>query len=148
VVLSAGVALAAAVGAVWWSTRGPSRCRLAIMPFSTDTMSAALASDATAVGEQVLFEVTRAMGDDADVLGPRTTGPALASGASLPEIAEQLDVTHVVNVKHMGDGHTPRLLVELIRVHDGRHVWVERLDRLDDDTATALSRGIVAELSR
>jgi DNA-binding winged helix-turn-helix (wHTH) protein/TolB-like protein len=134
-------------GAAWIAASRTARTRLAIMPFASDDMPVAMATSADVACEHVLVDVTHALGDTADVLGPRTTGPARGGGDSLPEIAAQLDATHVLNARAMADGGSWEILVELIRVDDGRHVWVQRFSMLDAVAVDTIVRGVVAELA-
>lgn len=107
----------------WVARRKP--LRVAIMQFADPQMNPATAAMADQLGERVLAELTDRLGSRADVIGPRTTGPLREQGLSLAEIAEQLDVAHVINAKLTGTTDAPALLIELIRSSDGKHVWVK-----------------------
>jgi DNA-binding winged helix-turn-helix (wHTH) protein/TolB-like protein len=107
----------------------PEPIRLAILPFEDPEMTDASAAAAGQLGERVLAELTERLGERADVVGPRTTGPLRERGLSLGEIATQLDVAYVVNAKFTGTRAEPALLIELIRSDDGKHVWVRFYDQ-------------------
>lgn len=103
----------------------PKPLRVAIMPFEHPDMSATALASAARLAEQILVDVTHRMAARADVIGPRTTGPLRERGLSLDDVASRLDLAYVINARFTA----PSLLIELIRSHDGKHVWVERYDQ-------------------
>jgi TolB-like protein len=54
----------------------------------------------------------------------------------IPVIAESLGVAHVVEGSVRRDGERLRVTAQLIRAHDGFHLWSENYDRNADDTFT------------
>lgn len=124
--------------------------RVGIMPFEDPRMDEATAGVAGQLGERVLAELTDQLGARADVIGPRTTGPLREAGLSLAQIAEQLDLEHILNAKFTGSTDAPALLIELIRSRDGRHIWVQLYDEPARWTAAGseIVDGIATELSQ
>lgn len=132
---------------VWLARDEP--MRVAVMPFEHPSMNPTTAGAAGQLGERVLVELTDRLGSRADVIGPRTTGPLRERGLSLAEIAEQLDLAHVINAKFTGTTDAQVLLIELIRSRDGKHVWVKLYDEPARWAAAGseIVDGIAAELS-
>ncbi|MCA9694754.1 MAG: hypothetical protein KC636_34560, partial [Myxococcales bacterium] len=118
--------------------------RVALLPFADDATPPAIAGPATAIGERVLEGLTTATRGVADIVGPRTTGPQRQRSPELRALARELDASYVLNAKHL-DEPAPTMLVELIRVADGKHVWVRRYAQLRE-TAT-IAADIVAGAS-
>ncbi|HWB73753.1 MAG TPA: hypothetical protein VG755_02335, partial [Nannocystaceae bacterium] len=88
------------------------------------------------IGERVLVDLVARV-PAAIVVGPRSTQPLRDAGGSLSAIARTLDTDYVLNANHSGSAEQPWMLVELIRVADGEHVWVERYDPRGDGAAIA-----------
>ncbi len=129
------VLLAVVVVAVaWWMAPAPiSRPCVAIMSFADPR---GLSPQAESIGERVLVEIVERL-PSAIVVGPRTTEPLRADGRSVRDIARAADGDYVLNAHHFGTQEEPSMLVELIRVADGEHVWVRRYQTLDDADAIA-----------
>lgn len=147
VFVGAGLVLAAAAGVgAWWWLR-PSPLRLGIMAFARPTMPDALADSASRAGARVLDALTEQLGRRVDVVGPRTTEPIRARSGTLRDVARALELDFILNLKHVGANGSRELLLELIRVPDGRHVWVERFDGIDERAAGRIVEGTVAALT-
>jgi DNA-binding winged helix-turn-helix (wHTH) protein/TolB-like protein len=129
------VLLAVVVVAVaWWLTPVlPSRPCVAIMSFADPR---GLSPQAESIGERVIVEIVEHY-PAAIVVGPRTTEPLRGQGASIRDIARAVEGDWVLNANHSGTLDEPSMLVELIRVEDGEHVWVRRYRSLDDADAIA-----------
>jgi DNA-binding winged helix-turn-helix (wHTH) protein len=94
--------------------------RIAIMPFEPPT------------AEWVLEGLSQIAGQSGGLVGPTTTSAYAGSDAGLKRLASDYRVDYIVNGRSLGaNGATP-LLVEVIRVSDGVHVWVRRYDSLAD----------------
>ena len=114
----AGLALVATLFGLARGVQTPP-LRVAVVPFDPEAES-----NLTRIGEWVLAEISNRLGQEATVLGPRTTGAPLARGASLPELAASLKIDYIVNARKIGRGNQTAVLFELIRSSDGKHVWV------------------------
>jgi TolB-like protein len=113
-----------------WPTNAVPRVRIAIMPFEAP------------IAEWVLDGLSQLAGQSAGLVGPTTTSAYAASDDGLRRLAADYRVDYIVNgrpVQAEGDMRSTsakatadRLLVEVIRVSDGVHVWVRRYDDLAD----------------
>lgn len=153
--LGLGVLLAVALLSVGWlalrsipapqeSTPAPTPAvRLAIMPF-TPPPGRGL-PDTTAIAEILLVELGREP-SRVGVVGPRTTGAYEGSFASWGKLTEDYELDYILNGRFIeldsaAPNNEPELLVELIRVDDGVHVWVERFPASADPQAVAETVG-------
>jgi DNA-binding winged helix-turn-helix (wHTH) protein/TolB-like protein len=134
------VAVTAAVAGVLvkgaWSTNDAPRVRIAIMPFEAP------------IAEWVLDRLSQLAGQSAGIIGPTTTTAYAASDDGLRRLATDYRVDYIVNGRPVeADGKT-LLLVEVIRVADGVHVWVRRYDDLADRRRIGedISRHVAAAL--
>ena len=118
------VAVLAAAGGVLvtgaWSTKGVPRVRIAIMPFEAP------------IAEWVLDRLSQIAGPSAGIVGPTTTSAYAASEGGLRRLATDYRVDYIVNGRPVDADGKVLLLVEVIRVSDGVHVWVRRYDDLAD----------------
>lgn len=146
IVIALGAA-ALAAGALS-STDIPEPTRVALLPFEDPKLDAATAAASSQLGERVLAQLTKRLGDTADVIGPRTTAPLRSQGLSLPEIAARLDAAYSLNAKFTDNAGRAELLVELIRSTDGKHVWVEYYEAPTQwqPAAPEIVAGVVAAL--
>jgi DNA-binding winged helix-turn-helix (wHTH) protein/TolB-like protein len=103
-----------------WSTNGVPRVRIAIMPFEPP------------IAEWVLDRLSQIAGQSAGIVGPTTTSAYAASDSGLRRLATDYRIDYIVNGRPVNAGGEMRLLVEVIRVSDGVHVWVRRYDDLAD----------------
>ena len=118
----AAVSVAAIAATYYYGTRAAQESqavRIAIMPFQAP------------VAEWVLEDLSRLAGDSAGIVGPTTTSAYTASDAGVRRLAADYRVDFVLNGRFL-DADGRRLLIELIRVSDGVHVWVRPYDDLAD----------------
>jgi TolB-like protein len=102
--------------------------RLALMPFELATIDVADRSRLARISESLLVDLAR---DPArvEVIGPRTTARYHAAPfPDLEALARDLDVDYVLNARYLFDAGEAELIVELIRIADGAHPWVDRFD--------------------
>jgi len=134
------VAVAAAVAGVFVkgarSTTGAPLVRIAIMPFEPP------------ISEWVLDRLSQLAGDSAGIVGPTTTSAYAASDDGLRRLAADYRVDYIVNGRPVEADGKALLLVEVIRVSDGVHVWVRRYDDLADRRRIGddISRHVAAAL--
>ena len=125
----------AAVAGAYFVLRGPRVVtRLAIMPFELaasaeppmDRLRLAL------VSESLVVDLARDRDAGIEVIGPRTT--AKYHGSPFPDLdalANDLAIDYVLNGRYLdavAGESPPVLIVELIRLEDRAHPWVERFD--------------------
>lgn len=113
-----------------WSPLGVPRVRIAIMPFEAP------------IAEWVLDQLSQLAGTSVGIIGPTTTSAYAAAEGGLRRLATDYRVDYIVNGRKVeADGEmrstsakatADGLLVEVIRVADGVHVWVRRYDDLAD----------------
>ncbi len=127
------VVIAALAGMTYRSVSTPKpspRVRIAIMPFEPP------------ISEWVLENLSRLAGQSAGIVGPTTTSAYAGSDAGLRRLASDYRLDYIVNARHLNAKGATQLLVEVIRVSDGVHVWVRPYDDLTD------RRRIGEEISR
>ncbi len=112
------------------SPDGSPRVRIAIMPFEPP------------IAEWVLEHLSQLAGQSAGIVGPATTSAFAGSDDGLRRLAADYRVDYIVNGRHVVGNGVTHLLVEVIRVSDGVHVWVRPYDDLTD------RRRIGEEISR
>jgi len=113
-----------------WSRDGAPGLRIAIMPFEAP------------IAEWVLDHLSQLADRSVGIIGPTTTSAYAASEGGLRRLAADYRVDYIVNGRKVeADGEmrstsakatADGLLVEMIRVSDGVHVWVRRYDDLAD----------------
>ncbi len=99
--------------------------RLAIMPFELAT-EGERSDDLARLTEYLLVELVGGLAERVDVVGPRST--ARYSTFPFPDVqrlAEDLAIDHVLNARFLERDGESLLIVELIRLEDGVHTWVE-----------------------
>jgi TolB-like protein len=94
--------------------------RIAIMPFEAP------------IAEWVLDHLSQIADRSVGIIGPTTTSAYPASEGGLRRLAADYRVDYIVNGRQVEADGDMRLLVEVIRVSDGVHVWVRRYDDLAD----------------
>lgn len=114
---------AAAAAGLFYSFTGSSDAspsvRIAIMPFEPP------------IAEWVLEDLSQVPGQSAGIIGPATTSAYVGSDG-LRRLAADYRVDYIVNGRHMDANGKTHLLVEMIRVSDGVHVWVRAYGDLAD----------------
>ena len=138
------------------SSRAPASLpRLAIMPFELAATEAD-AEDRARLARISEWLVAELGGDDAspiEIIGPRTT--ASYHGSPFPDLdalVEELNADYVLNDRYLEETPgTPGnvLLVELIRLDDRAHPWVERFDadRPWEEVARTVHDGVRAAIA-
>jgi DNA-binding winged helix-turn-helix (wHTH) protein/TolB-like protein len=129
VVVAAAVVAGLLVKGAWFPQRAP-LTRIAIMPFEAP------------IAEWVLDHLSQLADQSVGIVGPTTTSAYSGSEDGLRRLAADYRVDYIVNgrkVEAAGDtgsasakASADLLLVEVIRVSDGVHVWVRRYDDLAD----------------
>ena len=115
---------------------GPVTIRLAIMPFELAAGSDPLRPDLAPISEWLVAELAAA--DRLDVIGPRSTAKYEAKPfPDLSRLADELAADYVLNARTVEAAQANALLVELIRLSDGAHPWVEFFEEVDDWRAVA-----------
>lgn len=127
--------------------------RLAIMPFELQWPAGAQAADLARISEWLLAETATRWRPGVEVVGPRTT--ARYRGVPFPDLermAEELSVDYVLNARplHPDEGGELQLLVELIRLDDRSHPWVELYDETSEwqTVATDVRDGVEGVITR
>jgi DNA-binding winged helix-turn-helix (wHTH) protein/TolB-like protein len=129
----------AAVAGLFYSIAGPPDAplsvRIAIMPFEPP------------IAEWVLEDLSQVAGPSAGIIGPATTS-AYVGADGLRRLAADYRVDYIVNGRHMDANGRTHLLVEMIRVSDGVHVWVRPYDDLADrrQIGAHISRNVIRVL--
>lgn len=127
VIAPALLAVAATLGIVR-SCPGPEPrqpIRLAIMPFERGGPAAG-SEDRALVSEWLVAELADGRGDRLEVIGPRSTaGYSALPFPQLDRLAADLAIDFVLNARAFARDGEQGLLVELIRLDDGAHLWAE-----------------------
>jgi len=110
--------------------------RLGIMPFAAP-IAAGVESDTRRIADHLVAELGRTDPRRLGVVGPRTTAAYDDSAAGLRRLSRDYRLDFVVNGRFLETADGPVLLVELIRLQDGVHLWVQRFSPLDDPEAVA-----------
>ena len=123
------VALLVAAAAYLQQDRGDSGSkgpiRLALMPFELAGDEEAQAELAL-ISESLLSELAAGGGGRLEIVGPRTTaGYSAFPFPELDRLSADLQIDFVLNARYMELRGETRFLVELIRLDDGAHPWVE-----------------------
>jgi len=99
--------------------------RLAIMPFELATEDGR-SENLARLTEWLLVELVGGLAEQVDVVGPRST--AQYSAFPFPDVrrlADDLAIDYVLNARFLERNGESLLIVELIRLKDGAHPWVE-----------------------
>ena len=128
--------------------------RLAIMPFELAATEANAEDRArlARISEWLVAELARDNNSPIEIIGPRTT--ASYHGTPFPDLdalVEELNADYVLNDRYLEESsETPGdvLLVELIRLDDRAHPWVERFDadRPWEEVARTIRDGVQAAI--
>ena len=141
---------------VTWTLRPARAPRLAIMPFELAAAEANAEDRArlARISEWLVAELARETPSPIEVIGPRTT--ASYHGSPFPDLdalVEELNADYVLNDRYLEETPgTPGnvLLVELIRLDDRAHPWVERFDadRPWEEVARTVHDGVRAAIDK
>lgn len=128
----------------------PGEISIAVLPldnFSGDASQAYLADGMT---EAIIAELAQ-RGGNIRVISRTSSAQYRGARKSLPEIARELGVTHLVEGSLVRDGNRVRITAQLIEAATDRHVWARAYDRTLTDMLSLQAEAasaIVAELSR
>jgi len=139
------------VGAGWWTvlrTRAPDRPIVAVAVFDNETGDASRERAVAGISDAIVERLT--------ALGPSRIGVnGNASVLRRPRadrdsrgVARDTRASFLVSGSLISkDGHLS-LLVQLIRLDDGTHVWVQRLSRPKDDALETLEEDVAAQVEK
>lgn len=96
-----------------------------------------LEGDPVAIAEHILLRLGQVDVERLAVVGPTTTESYGSGLGAVRQLAETITVDYVLNGRWLPGDARPELLVELIRVVDGAHVWVKRFEPESDYEAVA-----------
>jgi DNA-binding winged helix-turn-helix (wHTH) protein/TolB-like protein len=147
--------MAAAIG-IRLAVRGPHATRLAIMPFelAANVEAPERRSRLALVSESLMVDLARDRDAGIEVIGPRTT--AKYHGSPFPDLdalANDLEIDYVLNGRYLeatAAESPPVLIVELIRLEDRAHPWVERFEgeRSPQEIAATVHDGVRQAIAR
>jgi DNA-binding winged helix-turn-helix (wHTH) protein/TolB-like protein len=130
--------------------------RLAIMPFelAASVEESQGRSRLALISESLMVDLARDGDAGIEVIGPRTT--AKYHGSPFPDLdalANDLEIDYVLNGRYLeatAAESPPVLIVELIRLEDRAHPWVERFDgeRSPQEIAATVRDGVRQVLTR
>jgi TolB-like protein len=156
ILIAAAVVIAVLAFAYRNTRTPPSPPRLAIMPFELAATEANTEDRArlARISEYLVAELARENASPIEVIGPRTT--AIYHGSPFPDLdalVEALNADYVLNDRYLEESaETPGnvLLVELIRIDDRAHPWVERFDadRPWEEVARSVHDGVRMAIDR
>lgn len=156
----AGLLVLLAAGAAWFAWGGagsgsatPSApASLAVLPFENLTGSEEDRYFTDGVTEEILTNLARV--EDLRVIARASVMPYRDTDRSDPEIAEELDVDHILEGSVRREDDRVRIAARLVDVSTNAQVWAESYDRrLEDvfavqtDIATRVADALEAELS-
>jgi TolB-like protein/DNA-binding SARP family transcriptional activator len=156
----AGLLVLLGAGAAWfaWGSAGsgsasPSApASLAVLPFDNLTGTEENRYFTDGVTEEILTNLARV--GDLRVIARASVMPYRDTDRSVPEIAEELDVDHILEGSVRRDDDRVRISARLVDVATNAQVWAETYDRrLEDvfavqtDIATRVADALEAELS-
>jgi len=127
------------VVAVWFyqsqdsttETNAHTKIRLAIMPLQPQSTTHPFFQNGVAL--QVLEQVTMQSKEEFDAIGPSTTGAF--DPYDFWQDMEQRDVEWVINSRFPHKEREGQLLVELVRLSDGAHIWVHYFNLSEGEEA-------------
>ncbi len=134
VVAVLGVILVIAlIGARYERTQSEKVVRLAIMPFELAAGGEPMRRDLAPISEWLVAEMATQGGKQLEIIGPRSTARYEAKPfPDLRSLAADLGVDYVLNARSLEGEGADSLLVELIRLSDGAHPWVEFFEETEE----------------
>lgn len=102
------------------------KLRIAIMPFRSDELGFEVLGNG-----EIAADCLNQLADQFeayDVLGPTSTASYAANGQTMVEMVKELNIDIILNGRFIESPTEHRLLVEVIRADNGRHVWVKYFD--------------------
>ena len=120
--------------------------RIAIVPFELAASEPIRHHDLAKISEWLVAELSSGWQGRLEVIGPRST--AAYDAKPFPDIAglaRDFELDYVLNARDLDDGGSSDLLVELIRVDNGAHPWVQYFETLEPwlATATTVRDGVI-----
>ena len=113
---------------------GPSAQSIAVLPFVNMSADAANEYFSDGLSEELLNLLAKVPG--LQVAARTSTFIFKGSDASIPEIANELHVAHVLEGSVRKSGDNIRVTAQLIKASDGYHLWSETWDRRLTDIFT------------
>ncbi len=154
-VAAVAIALAAIVAAGVWLAAGRREITVAVSIFDNETGDPRYDTTLSLVADRVVEALVR---DDGglSVIGNMPSVRVPRDERDLHRIAEETRARFVVLGQLQQRGERVSLFLQLIRLADGAHVWVDRIERpqndaltgVDDDAAARVTRAIASALSR
>ncbi len=118
---------------------------IAVLPFADLSPDGDQQYFSDGIAEEILNVLVRI--DGLDVASRTSAFQYRGEDYSIPEIAERLEVRHILEGSVRRDGETVRITAQLIDARDDRHLWSETYDRplttgaifaVQDEIATAI----------
>ena len=127
--------------------RGAARPAICVLPFENISGDPEQDYFSDGISEDIITDLSRI--SSLEVTSRNTAFTYKGRRVSIPDVARQLGVTHVLEGSVSKAGNRVRITAQLIDCAGDRHLWAERYDRdLDDIFAVQddISRSIVAAL--
>jgi adenylate cyclase len=127
--------------------RTPSRPSICVLPFANISGDIEQEYFSDGISEDIITDLSRI--SSIDVASRNTAFTFKGRNVSIPDVARQIGVTHVLEGSVRKAGNRVRITAQLIEAAADKHLWAERYDRdLDDIFAVQddISRSIVAAL--
>ena len=155
--ISAALAVASAVvfiavaGAGWWTmspTRGPERPIVAVAVFDNETGDASRERAVSTIADVVVERLTALGPSRIGVNGNSTVLRNPRADRDPRTVARETHASYLV-AGHLSikDGRLS-LLMHIIRLDDGTHVWVQRISRSPDDRLESLDEDVAAQIEK
>jgi TolB-like protein/Tfp pilus assembly protein PilF len=157
--VSALLALAAIVGTIAMFSRYRMRSTpaapdksIAVLPFENLSSDKANAYFADGIQSEILTRLSKIA--DLKVISRISTQHYKSAPENLPEIARQLGVAHIMEVRVQKSGDAVRVNVQLIKAANDSHLWADTFDRkltdifsVESEVAKAIADQLRAHLS-
>jgi TolB-like protein/DNA-binding winged helix-turn-helix (wHTH) protein len=114
------------------------RLRLAVMPLDNFSPDPANAFFADGLHEEILSTLA-SQTSGIDVISRTTMMTYRGTSKSIPDIASELQITHVLEGSVRREGESVRLTLQLIEASADRHVWSQSYDRTLEKAITLQS---------
>jgi TolB-like protein/DNA-binding winged helix-turn-helix (wHTH) protein/Flp pilus assembly protein TadD len=101
--------------------------RIAVLPFKNLSGDAAQDYFTDGTTDEIITELGK--NSSLQVLSRTSVVAIQSSGKSLPEIANQLEVGHILEGAVLRSGERVRVTVQLIEARDDHHIWAQDYDR-------------------
>ena len=155
--IAAALAVASAVvfiavpGAGWWTmsrSRGPERPIVAVAVFDNETGDASRERAVSTIADVVVERLTALGPSRIGVNGNSTVLRNPRADRDPRTVARETHASYLV-AGHLSikDGRLS-LLMHIIRLDDGTHVWVQRISRSPDDRLESLDEDVAAQIEK